>query len=219
MTGLRFQGYVTEGCSAPVGNLLFSILNMYNVYACVYIYLHIIPYNIYLYMSNAISFDITSCHDTISHQITFKPYHLTPYRIMLCHTISDHIIAYHHRTISRKCICISNIFYIYNTESTIPYSIWQRPKNIGLVTGLGGRFATRLVTESGGLATNPPCDKPIEDIDDCSTLHRGPRQGFVTEGPRQKIYDRTGGPRQTPISGPHPCSIFNIAHLILNTVQ
>ena len=32
-------------------------------------------------------------------------------------------------------------------------------KNIGLVTGPGGLFAKRLVTESGGLATNPPCDK------------------------------------------------------------
>ena len=31
----------------------------------------------------------------------------------------------------------------------------QRLKNIGLVTGPGGLFATRLVTESGGLATNP----------------------------------------------------------------
>ena len=58
---------------------------------------------------------------------------------------------------------------------------WQRLKNIWLVTGPGGLLATRLVTESGGLATNPPCDKPVEDY---STLHRGPRQGFVTEGPR-----------------------------------
>ena len=61
--------------------------------------------------------------------------------------------------------------------------IWQRLKNIGLVTGPGGLFATRLVTESGDLATNPPRDKPIEDH---STLHRGLRQGFVTEGPRQR---------------------------------
>ena len=75
--------------------------------------------------------------------------------------------------------------------------IWQRLKNIGLVTGPGGLFATRLVTESGGLATNPPCDKPIEDY---STLHRGPRQGFVTEGSRQRYVTEEGGPRQTPIS-------------------
>ena len=57
--------------------------------------------------------------------------------------------------------------------------IWQRLKNMGVGTGPGGLFATRLVTELGGLATNPPCDKPVEDY---STRHRGPRQGFVKEG-------------------------------------
>ena len=57
------------------------------------------------------------------------------------------------------------------TNSRLSGAIWQRLKSIGLVTGPGGRFATRLVTESGGPATNPPYDKPIEDY---STLHRGP---------------------------------------------
>ena len=80
--------------------------------------------------------------------------------------------------------------------------IWQhrqRLKNIGLATGPGGLFATRLVTESGGLATNPPRKKPSEDY---STFHRGPRQGFVTEGPRQRYVTEGGwgGPRLTPIS-------------------
>ena len=60
---------------------------------------------------------------------------------------------------------------------------WQRPKNIGLVIGQGGLFATRLVTESGGLATKPPCDKHIED---CSAPHRGPRQGSNKGGDRDK---------------------------------
>ena len=74
---------------------------------------------------------------------------------------------------------------------------WQRLKNIGLATGPGGLFATRLVTESGRLATNPPCDKPIED---CCTLQRGPRQGFVTEGPRQRYVTQgaRGGDRDKP---------------------
>ena len=75
--------------------------------------------------------------------------------------------------------------------------IWHRLKNMALVTGPGDLFATRLVTESAGLATNPPCDKPIEDY---STLHRGPRQGFETEGPRQQYVTEGGGPRQTPDS-------------------
>ena len=68
--------------------------------------------------------------------------------------------------------------------------IFQRIKNIGLVTDPGGLFATRLVTAWRGLATNPPCDKPIEDY---ITLHRGPRQGFVTEGPRQRYVTEGGG--------------------------
>ena len=70
----------------------------------------------------------------------------------------------------------------------------QRLKNIGLVTGPGGLLATRLVAESGGLARNPPCHKPIEDY---STLHGGPRQGFVTEGPRQR-YVAQGGATTNP---------------------
>ena len=68
--------------------------------------------------------------------------------------------------------------------------IWLRLKNIGLVPGVGGHFATRLVTESGSLATNPPCDKPIEDY---STLHSRPRQGSGTDGPRQRFSTGVGG--------------------------
>ena len=56
--------------------------------------------------------------------------------------------------------------------------------------------ATRLETESGGLATRPPCDKSIECY---STLHRGPRQGFVKEGPRHRhVTARGGGDRDKP---------------------
>ena len=43
------------------------------------------------------------------------------------------------------------------------------------VTGPGGLFATRLLAESGHFSTKRSRDKPIED---CSTLHRGPRQRF-----------------------------------------
>ena len=45
-------------------------------------------------------------------------------------------------------------------------------------------FCDKACDRIGGLAKNPPDDKPIED---CSTLHRGPRQGLVTEGPRQRF--------------------------------
>ena len=43
----------------------------------------------------------------------------------------------------------------------------------------GRPFCDKACTRIGGLATNPPCDKPIEVY---STLHRGRRKGFVTEG-------------------------------------
>ena len=78
----------------------------------------------------------------------------------------------------------------YVLYTYIHVCIWLRLRNIGLVTGPGGLLATRLVTESGGLATNPHRDKPIEDY---STLHRGPRQGFVAEGPRQRYVTEGGG--------------------------
>ena len=61
-------------------------------------------------------------------------------------------------------------------------------KNIGLVTAPGGLFATRLVTESGGLATNPPVTSLLET----TVLYTGQRQGFVTEGPLQR-YVQPGG--------------------------
>ena len=63
----------------------------------------------------------------------------------------------------------------------------------------GRPFCDKSCNKTWGLATNLPCDKPVED---CSTLHGGPRQGFVTEGPRQKFATEGGGggPRQTPIS-------------------
>ena len=85
--------------------------------------------------------------------------------------------------------------YVYNIYIYTYTYIWQHLKNIGLVAGPGGLFATRLITESGALATNPPCDKPIKDY---STLHRGPRQGFVTEGPRQRYVTEGGGDRDKP---------------------
>ena len=56
-------------------------------------------------------------------------------------------------------------------------------------------FCDKACNRIGGLATNPPCDKPIED---CSTLRRGARQGFVTEGLRQRFVIE-GGDRNKPL--------------------
>ena len=97
------------------------------------------------------------------------------------------VFSLYHSRCPRACVYI----YIYDVCTCYMYTyICQRLKNIRPVTGLGGLFATRLVTESGGLATNPACNKPSED---CSTLYRGPQQGFVTEGPRQRIVTEEGG--------------------------
>ena len=97
---------------------------------------------------------------------------LEPYIILL------HIYIYVYTHIFLY-VCI--YIYIYISLHIMYICMYMAAlKNIGLVTGPGGLFATRLATESAGLATNPPCDKPTEDH---STLHRGPRQGFVTEGP------------------------------------
>ena len=71
----------------------------------------------------------------------------------------------------------------------IDIQIWQRIKNIGLVTGLGGHFATKVCNRRGWLCDKTLRDKPFEDY---STLHRGPRQGFVTEGPRQRLVTEGG---------------------------
>ena len=54
----------------------------------------------------------------------------------------------------------------------------------------GRPFCDKACSRIGFFATNPPCDKPIEDY---STLHRGPRQGFVTQGPRQRYVTEGGG--------------------------
>ena len=74
--------------------------------------------------------------------------------------------------------------------------IWQRLRNIGLVTGPGSLFATRLVTESGVFCDKPLREKPLEGY---STLYRGPRQGSVTEGPRQRFVTEGGGDRDKPL--------------------
>ena len=109
-------------------------------------------------------------------------------------------------------VSISGNHYI-KTQITVLRRHGSGSKTSGFVTGPGGFFATRLAIESGGLATNPPCDKPIED---CSTLHRGPQQGLVTEGSRQSFVTEGGGDRETPYFEPHP---FRYSHqTIINSL-
>ena len=101
--------------------------------------------------------------------------------------------------------CLSNYVSLFVHES-------QRPKNIGLAIGPGGLF-DKACNRIGGLAANPPCHKPIEDFEDCSALHRGRRQGFVTERPRQRFTTEEGGPRQSSLSGHNHLSIHPAIYL------
>ena len=61
-----------------------------------------------------------------------------------------------------------------------------------------------LYKRRDGSATNRLCDKPPED---CSTLHRGQRQGFVTQGLQQRfVTDGAGAPQQLGVlSCSHVC--------------
>ena len=64
----------------------------------------------------------------------------------------------------------------------------------------GRPLCDKACNRTRGLATSPPCNKPVED---CSTLHRGPQQGFVTEGPRQRFVTEAGT-ATNPYFGAHP---------------
>ena len=79
-----------------------------------------------------------------------------------------------------------HVLYIY---------IWQRIKSIGLVTGLGGHFATKDCSRRGCSATNPSATSPLKT----TVLCTGPRQGFVTEHPRQRFVTKGGGPATTRV--------------------
>ena len=58
---------------------------------------------------------------------------------------------------------------------------------------LGRPFRDKGLQQTGVFPDKPLRQKPLEDY---STLHRGPRQGFVTEGQRQRFVTEGGGPRQ-----------------------
>ena len=108
----------------------------------------------------------------------------------------------------RHC-CVHMRVYVYVCiHIYICIYIWQRLKSIGLVTGPGGLFAKRLVTQSGG-SCDKPSDKPIED---CSTVHRGPRQGFVAEGPRQGFVTE-GGDCDKPLFRGTPMYTYIYIHI------
>ena len=58
---------------------------------------------------------------------------------------------------------------------------------------LGLPFRDKGLEQTGLFCDKPLRDKPLEDY---STLHRGSRQGLVTEGLRQRFVREGGVPRQ-----------------------
>ena len=85
--------------------------------------------------------------------------------------------------------------------STIKPSVLQAPYSFYMAAAQacnrpGRPFCVKACSTSGGLATNPPCDKPIED---CSTPHRG----FVIQGSRQRFL-RHGATAKNYFFEPHP---------------
>ena len=85
-------------------------------------------------------------------------------------------------TINRIKLPSSGSLIMFTTFTIDPFwgSFWAAPQKQRACNRPGRLFATRLVTESWGLATNPPRENPIEDY---STLHR----------PATKVCNRGGG--------------------------
>ena len=71
--------------------------------------------------------------------------------------------------------------------------MWQRIKNIGVVTGLGGHFATKVCNRRG-FCDKPLRDKPVEERLQYSTQRSATR--VCNRGPATKVCNRGGGPRQ-----------------------
>ena len=99
------------------------------------------------------------------------------------------------------CIYIHFSMYMYNVHVYVDVYMYAAcicihmaaPQKHRACNRPGRPFWDKACKRIRGLATNPPCNKPI---DDHSTLHRGARQRFVTEGPRQRYVE---GDRDGPL--------------------
>ena len=107
----------------------------------------------------------------------------------------------------KLCGCVLlRCIYIYI------YCTWQRLKNIGLVTGPRGLFATRLVTDSGGLRQILPATSLLKT----TVLYR-PATRVCNTGPATKVCNRVGrgGPRQTHVSSHSHVYIYIYTYLFI----
>ena len=83
------------------------------------------------------------------------------------------------------------LVYIYICRYIYIYVYMAASQKHRFVTGLGGLFAARLVTKSGGLATKPPCDSLLKT----TVLYTEAREN---RGPATKVCNR-GGDRDKPL--------------------
>ena len=86
-------------------------------------------------------------------------------------------------------IYLSFIFYTY-------IYIWQRIKNIGLVTGLGGHFATKACNRPERSATNPSATSSFKTT--VLSTHRSATR-VCNKRPATKVCNRRGGPATTRV--------------------
>ena len=70
-----------------------------------------------------------------------------------CVRIYIYILAYSTWYMYGICMVHGTYAYVY---------MWQRIKNIGLVTGLGSHFATKVCYRRGCSATNPSATSPLK---------------------------------------------------------
>ena len=88
-------------------------------------------------------------------------------------------------------LCIALVYiYIYGSES----------KNIGLVTGLGGHFATKVQT--GVFCDRPLRDKPLEEVLRYSTQRSATR--VCNRGPATMVCNRGGAAHDNTGFDPQP---------------
>ena len=104
------------------------------VYVCAYVHVFVYVYlHVYVYVYVCICV------------LVYVYVHLQSTCICMCTCVCRSIYLHVHMRMMHMYTYVFVYMYIH---------IWLRPKDIWLATGPGGLFATRLVTESGGLATN-----------------------------------------------------------------
>ena len=87
--------------------------------------------------------------------------------------------------------------------------MWQRMKNFGFVTGLGGHFATWVCKHTGVFCDKPPKTKRYHEVIRLIIAARKPRQRVCISRRRQRLVTE-GGPATTRGFDPQPYYYMHI---------